>query len=64
MNPSKAPGPNGFLASFFQKAWPVIGDDFCAAILEFFMFGKLLREVNFTIITLIPKKKHASTMGD
>jgi hypothetical protein len=42
----------------------VIGGDFCEAILEFFTSGKLLQEVNFTILMLIPKKKNASTMGD
>jgi hypothetical protein len=64
MNPSKAAGPNGLSTGFFQKAWPVIGGDFCEAILEFFTFRKLLQEVNSTILTLIPKKKNASTMGD
>jgi hypothetical protein len=42
MNPSKAPGPDGFSAGFFQMAWTVVGDDLCEAILEFFTFGKLL----------------------
>jgi hypothetical protein len=64
MNPNKAPGPDGFSAGFFQKGWSVIGDDFCDAILEFFLHGKLLKEVNSTILTLIPKKKNASSMGD
>jgi hypothetical protein len=65
MNPSKAPRPDGFTARFFQKTWPMIGDDFCDAILEFFVTGKLLREVNSTNLTLIPKKKkNASIMGD
>jgi hypothetical protein len=64
MNPSKAAGPDGFSTGFYQKAWSVIGDDFCEAILEFFIHGKLLKEVNSTILTLIPKKKNASSMGD
>jgi hypothetical protein len=64
MNPSKSPGPDGFSTGFFQKAWPVIGDDLCEAVLEFFTSRKLLREVNSTILTLIPKKMNASTMGD
>lgn len=38
MNPSKASGPDGFSAGFFQKAWAVVGDDLCDAILEFFTF--------------------------
>jgi len=64
MNPSKATGLDRFSAGFFQKAWLVIGDDLCEAVLEFFTSGKLLKEVNSTILTLIPKTKNASTMGD
>jgi len=64
MNPSKAPGPDDFSAEFFQKAWAVVGDDLCDAILEFFTFGKLLKETNATILTLIPKKKNASYMSE
>jgi hypothetical protein len=54
----------GFSAGFFQKAWPIIGEDVCSAIQEFFQFGKLLKESNSTILTLVPKKKNPSFMGD
>ncbi|XP_062155223.1 uncharacterized protein LOC133863288 [Alnus glutinosa] len=64
MNLSKAPGPDGFSAGFYQKAWAVVGDDLCEAILKFFSFGKLLKETNATILTLIPKKKNASYMSE
>jgi hypothetical protein len=64
MNPRKAPRADGFLSGFFQKAWPVIGGDLCEAVMEFFSFGQLLREVNSTILTLIPKKKNATSLGD
>jgi hypothetical protein len=64
MKQSKAPGPDGFSAGFFQKAWPVVGEDVMDAILEFFSSGNLLREVNSTIITLVPKKKNPAVMGD
>jgi hypothetical protein len=64
MNKGKAPGPDGFLAGFYHKAWPVIGEDVTDAILEFFSTGKLLKEVNATIITLVPKKSNPEIMGD
>ncbi|GKA74776.1 RNA-directed DNA polymerase, eukaryota, reverse transcriptase zinc-binding domain protein [Tanacetum coccineum] len=37
------------------EAWEVIGKDFCYAVKEFFSSGKLLGEINATIIALIPK---------
>jgi hypothetical protein len=64
MNKNKAPDPNGFSVGFFQKAWPIIGRDVCDAVLEFFNSGRLLNEVNSIILTLIPKKKNATSMGD
>jgi hypothetical protein len=64
MNKDKAPGLDGFSAGFFHKAWPVIGEDVTSAILEFFSSGKLLRESNATIITLVPKKQMPEVMGD
>ncbi|GKE97366.1 RNA-directed DNA polymerase, eukaryota, reverse transcriptase zinc-binding domain protein [Tanacetum coccineum] len=52
---SKAPGPDGYTASFYKSAWSVIGKDICQAMREFFLNGKLLREVNSTLIYLVPK---------
>ncbi|GKC25347.1 RNA-directed DNA polymerase, eukaryota, reverse transcriptase zinc-binding domain protein [Tanacetum coccineum] len=52
---SKARGPDGFTSKFFKKAWNTIKMDFCNAIKEFFRTGKLLGEVNATLITLVPK---------
>ncbi|GKD30933.1 RNA-directed DNA polymerase, eukaryota, reverse transcriptase zinc-binding domain protein [Tanacetum coccineum] len=51
----KALGPDGFSSELFKKAWDVIGVDFCLAVKEFFRNGKLLGEINATIIALIPK---------
>jgi hypothetical protein len=64
MKPNKAPSPSGYFAGFFHKAWPIIGDGVTEVVLEFFSSGILLKEVNSTIITLVPKKRNPSVMGD
>lgn len=51
----KAPGPDGFTSIFFKSAWEGVGPDVCIAVKEFFANGKMLRELNNTIISLIPK---------
>ncbi|XP_010666661.1 uncharacterized protein LOC104883796 [Beta vulgaris subsp. vulgaris] len=51
----KAPGPDGFGGYFFRDAWTIIGEDVTATVLAFFNSGKLLKEVNATTLTLIPK---------
>ena len=51
----KSPGPDGFSAKFFKAMWEIIGDDVCKAIKEFFKNGVLLKEINATVIALIPK---------
>ncbi|KAF5815287.1 putative RNA-directed DNA polymerase [Helianthus annuus] len=53
----KAPGPDGYTAKFFKSAWGVIGEDVTDAVLEFFCNGKLLKEINATIISVVPKVK-------
>nr|GEX78796.1 RNA-directed DNA polymerase, eukaryota, reverse transcriptase zinc-binding domain protein [Tanacetum cinerariifolium] len=52
---NKAPGPDGFTAKFYKKDWHVVGNDVCEAVKEFFTKGKLLGELNATIITRVPK---------
>ncbi|GJY22932.1 RNA-directed DNA polymerase, eukaryota, reverse transcriptase zinc-binding domain protein [Tanacetum coccineum] len=53
---AKASGPDGYTSCLFKKAWEVIGKDVCMAIKEFFTKGKLLKEVNCTLIALVPKE--------
>nr|GEZ13909.1 RNA-directed DNA polymerase, eukaryota, reverse transcriptase zinc-binding domain protein [Tanacetum cinerariifolium] len=52
---NKAHGPDGFTAKFYKKDWHVVGNDVCEAVKEFFTKGKLLGELNATIIILVPK---------
>ncbi|KAG6650034.1 hypothetical protein CIPAW_06G015500 [Carya illinoinensis] len=53
---TKAPGPDGFTKLFYKIYWEVIKIDLVAAIQNFFINGKLLKELNHTNIALIPKK--------
>nr|GEW57246.1 RNA-directed DNA polymerase, eukaryota, reverse transcriptase zinc-binding domain protein [Tanacetum cinerariifolium] len=60
---NKAPGPDGY-SSVFLKAWPVVGEDVCKTVKEFFISGKLPGEMNATLITLVPKLKHPIKLSD
>ncbi|XP_074290966.1 uncharacterized protein LOC141617698 [Silene latifolia] len=51
----KAPGPDGYSSVFFKDSWHIIRTEICAAIHNFFRSGKLLKQLNQTLITLIPK---------
>ncbi|KAL0439658.1 UNVERIFIED_CONTAM: LINE-1 reverse transcriptase [Sesamum latifolium] len=60
----KAPGPDGFSSGFFKAAWPVIGDEVTATIQDFFNSGKLLKQINCTLLSLIPKVASPNVVGD
>ncbi|GKA38509.1 sodium/hydrogen exchanger 6 [Tanacetum coccineum] len=64
MGDDKAPGPDGFTAAFFKKAWDVVGGDITCAIRDFFSNGKLLKVLNHTIIALIPKVTTPARIND
>nr|GEW21406.1 hypothetical protein [Tanacetum cinerariifolium] len=61
---SKALGPNGFTGRFYKSAWIIIGKDMYKAIQEFFVTGKILGEVNATLISLVPKLKIPNKVFD
>lgn len=52
---NKTPGLDGFNSHFYKCSWDIIKNDLHAAINDFFTTGKMLREINVTWITLIPK---------
>lgn len=60
----KAPGPDGYSSLFYKQAWDVIGGDVCAAVQDFFLSGRLLKQVNHSIIVLVPKSANASSPSD
>jgi len=64
MQPDKAPRPYGFPAFFFQKCWHFIGDEIVDALEGVRNSGSLLKEVNNTFLSLIPKKEKPENLGD
>ena len=64
MDSSKAPCPDGFNILFFKLTWKILGENFLDAIQYFFVKGRLLKELNHTALSLIPKVANPSRMSD
>ncbi|XP_011101240.1 uncharacterized protein LOC105179344 [Sesamum indicum] len=64
INDYNASGPDGYSSCFFKKAWNVVGDQVCRAVLDFFKSGRMLRQLNHTIIALVPKSEHSTYIAD
>ncbi|XP_074314233.1 uncharacterized protein LOC141649441 [Silene latifolia] len=58
----KSPGPDGYTSAFFKDSWDIVGGEVCAAIKDFFSTGQLLKQINATNITLIPKCDRPSSV--
>ncbi|KAL9684008.1 hypothetical protein QQ045_021439 [Rhodiola kirilowii] len=57
MCPTKAPGPDGFHAMFYQKYWHIIKDSVIHSVKRVFSSGRMEEGMNETLIVLIPKIK-------
>ena len=62
MYPTKAPGPDGFPAHFFQGHWDVCGEEVTHAVLKILNGVEEIGEVNQTLLVLIPKVLGASSL--
>jgi len=60
----KAPGPDGFPVDFFKTCWDTVGSIVLQSVHDFFRNAKLLKEVNATIIALVPKVPNATAVTD
>ncbi|KAL5559130.1 hypothetical protein UlMin_035341 [Ulmus minor] len=63
MAPTKSPGADGMSAIFYQKFWPIIGEEITSACLGFTNGGHPLGSINETIITLLPKIKNPTRIS-
>ena len=61
---TKALGLDGYSARFFKATWNGTGGEVCAAVKEFFQNGRLLRQLNHTVVSLIPKKEHPTKVEE
>ncbi|KAL0294031.1 UNVERIFIED_CONTAM: hypothetical protein Scaly_3130200 [Sesamum calycinum] len=59
-----APGPDGFSSGFFKASWSVIGEEVCKAVLEFFDSNRILKQINNTLLVLIPKVNMPTKVAD
>jgi hypothetical protein len=64
MHPLKSPGPDGFSACFFQKAWDTVKVEVCHTILNFLNHEVFDIGLNATYIALIPKLKNSTRVTD
>lgn len=58
MHPTKAPGPDGLLALFFQNYWSTVGKDIVVVALDVLNNQRNLVDLNFTFIAIMLKIKN------
>lgn len=63
-DPDKAPRPDGYTFAFFQKSLDIIKEDVWEAISFFNSGGSIIKEINHSFITLVPKSKSASALNE
>jgi len=61
---NKAPGPDGFNVGFFKRMWHIVGEDVINAVSSFFQTRRMLKEMNATSISLVPKVANPTRLID
>ncbi|KAL2249828.1 UNVERIFIED_CONTAM: hypothetical protein Sindi_2456500 [Sesamum indicum] len=60
----KASGPDGYSSGFYKATWLVIGKEVMKVVLDFFATGRILKQINSTILMLIPKVHSPMSVAD
>ena len=63
MFPTKAPGPNGLPAHFFQRHWELCGEEVTEVVLRVLRGEDGLSLINNACIVLIPKVEKPEELG-
>jgi hypothetical protein len=61
MPSGKAPGPDGFTVEFFKACWEIVKYDIYKVVEDSRRSASILKALNATMITLIPKENEAKT---
>lgn len=64
MHPSKAPGCDGIPAFFYQHYWSLVGDKLTAACLRVLNDGDDMKDINHTLIALVPEVQEPLQVSD
>jgi hypothetical protein len=63
MGPTKAPGPDGFPALFYQTHWDFFKEEICSAVRSFINGGEVPEGFCDSVIVLIPKVAKAKHLN-
>ena len=63
MQDLKAPKPDGFPTFFYKHLWPTMANKVVKAVTSFFIMGSMPREVNASLIVLIPKISNPTSIN-
>jgi len=60
----KCPGPDGICFGFIKDFWDILKVDVLRFFVEFYRNGKLVKGINSTFISLIPKVDNPQRLND